>query len=689
MFFAGPVSVKVPWLVFTCILLESLVGCGGSLQPSIHPSVRPCDPNAAPEVLSLTIQNAGQETLQNYPVAIALDETVFDFTVAKNGSGVAVWDAISQQPMPAWLESYDALAGKALLWVKVPGLGPQASQSLLLTAGHAAGCAETSFDGYSVFPFFSDVHDVSAWQTSNGLKVTDTVTAGPLNIGGRSVIESDGFYNGFPGVAQAANGDFVLTYKKGLTHVNSPLVVVRHSSDEGKTWSPEVVYFDSSLPDPALLRTPLGALVISLGKADQSGQEFAAYSRSTDNGLTWAPFTFFNDPSTDAFSVAPSLVVGQMIYGAGYGTYTLGTGSAPGLWASPDDGVNWTKLSSLRLLGDPSLSETTVAQTAPGTLFAIMRSDDGLNTYGRYSSDMGVSWGPLLSYTSQVGVLQGPVMVQAGPALILLGRETIQIPGVQPPNTTGFPRQLAAFVSYDGGQTFGYGTVLDAYTGKQIDGGYSWPMLLPSGQVYVAYYSDSQNLQRPDIKALTLSVAPPATLPAASIHVLSQFASGVATHALNLDLTRYALEFRFRSNPTPGGSQFSVLLQGQASVLPSRLVNWEVPSTHAADPTSQSGFISNKVLVTMLTTFNYGQPYRLRTVVDEIHGTQQASLLDSFGNLISGSTVFPTALGMASHATAIQIGNNSALRATDTLLDFVFVRPVAQTEPLVTVTRVH
>ncbi|MGA9811384.1 MAG: DUF2341 domain-containing protein [Terriglobales bacterium] len=637
----------------------------------------------------MTIQNAGQETLQNYPVAITLDESVFDFTLAKNGSGVAVWDATSQQPMPAWLESYDAAAGKALLWVKVPGLGPQASQGLLLTAGPAPGCAATSFDGYSVFPFFSDVHDVSAWQTSNGLKVTDTVTVGPLNIGGRTVIQSDGLYNGFPGVAQAANGDFVLAYKKGITHVNSPLVVVRRSSDEGKTWSPEVVYFDSSLPDPALLRTPLGALIISLGKADQNGNELAAYSRSTDNGLSWSPYTFFDDPSTDTYSVAPSLVVGQMMYGAGYGKYTLGTGNAPDLWASSDDGFNWTKLSSLRLLGDPSLSETAIAQTAPNTLFAIMRSDDSLNTFGRYSSDMGMSWGPLISYTSQVGVLQGPEMVQAGPALILIGREAIQIPGVEPPNTTGFPRQLAAFVSYDGGQTFGYGTVLDAYTGKQIDGGYSWPMLLPSGQVYVAYYSDSQNLQRPDIKALTLSVAPPSTLPAASIHILSQFLPGVATHALNLDLTHYALEFRFRSNPTPGGSQFSVMLQGQASVLPSRLVNWEVPSTHAADPTSQSGFISNKTLVTMLTSFNYGQPYRLRTVVDEIHGTQQASLLDNFGNLISGSTVFPTAEGMASHATSIQIGNNSPLRATDTLLDFIFVRPAAQTEPVVTITRVR
>ncbi|MBZ5649289.1 MAG: DUF2341 domain-containing protein [Acidobacteriia bacterium] len=687
MFFAGPVSVKSQRLVFVCLWMEFLVGCGGSLRPSI-PS---CDPNAAPEVLSLTIQNTGQETLQNYPVAILLDETVFDFTVPKKESAMALWDATTRQPMSAWLESYDAAAGKALLWVKVPGLGPQASQSLLLTAGHATGCvaSTSSFDGYSVFPFFSDVHDTAGWHATNHLRVTNTITAGPLTIGGRSVIESDGLYNGFPGVAQAANGDFVLAYKKGTTHVNSPFVVLRHSLDKGMTWSPEVVYFDSSQPDPALLRTPLGALVMALGKADQSGREFAAYSRSTDNGLTWAPFTFFFDPSADTFSVAPSLTVGQTMYGAGYGLYTLGSGQAPGLWSSSDDGFNWTKLSVLREAGDPSLSETAIARTAPSKLFAIMRADDTLNTYGRYSSDMGMSWGPLISYTSQVGVLQGPVMVQAGSALILMGREAIQIPGVQPPNTTGFPRQLAAFVSYDGGQTFGYGTVLDAYTGKQIDGGYSWPMLLPNGHVYVAYYSDSHNQQKPDIKALTLSIGPPSTVPAGSIHVLSQLAPGVASHALNFDFTRYALEFRFRSSPTPGGSQFSVLLQGQASGSPSRLVNWELPSTHAADPTSQSGIFSNQQFVPILSSFNHGQDYRLRTVVDEIQGTQQASVLDSFGELISTTTPQPLAQGTSAHATTIQIGNNSSLRATDTLLDFVFVRPAAQIEPLVTVTRVR
>lgn len=677
----GPVSLVIYFL------LESLVACGGA--PPSPPSASRCNPARAPEMLSVTVQNTESEILHKYPVAISLNQADFDFSVpSKDGSDLEVWDGASHQPVSAWLESYDPVAGKALLWVNLPELGPDASRKLLLTAGHATGCPPSALNGYSVFPFFSDVHDVSGWQATN-LSVTDTIPEGSLAIGGRSVIESDGMYNGFPGVAQAANGDFVVAYKKGPGHVNSPLVVLRRSSDAGTTWSPEVVYFNSSQPDPSLIRTPLGALLIAFGKTDENGLGVGAYSRSIDDGVTWGPFTFFEDPPTDTLGVAPSLNVGPTMYGAGYGPYNEGAGDSPSLWSSSDDGFNWIRLSELRQPGDPGLNETAIIQTASNTLFAMMRTDDGLNTYGRYSSDMGISWGPLRSYTSQVGVLQAPEMVQAGSALILMGRETIAIPGVQPANTKGYPRQLVAFVSYDGGETFGYGTVLDTYTGQQIDGGYSSPMLLASGQVYVVYYADSHNLRQPDIKSLTLSVSPPSSLPAGSIHVLSQLAPGLATHKLNLDLTRYALEFRFRSSPTPAGSQFSVLLLGGASGSASSLVNWELPSTHAADPTTDSGIISNQQFVPVSSNFTYGQINRLRTLVDETQSTQQASVLDPFGALIRATAPQPLAHGTSSHATALQIGNNSDLRATDTLLDFVFVRPAAQSEPSVVVERVH
>jgi hypothetical protein len=675
---------KIPLLALLCLLLESFVACGVSSVPS---TLR-CDPNNAPEVQSVTVENTGQENLQNYPVAVALDKTNFDFSVAsKDGSDLTVWDATTHEAIPDWLESYDPALGKGLLWVKLAALGSRASQRLLLTAGQVTGCTAPGFTGYSVFPFFGDANDVLSWHPTNRLSITNTVVGGPLTINSRSVIESDAMYNGFPAVVQAANGDFVLSYKKGPSHVNSPLVMLRRSQDGGATWSPEVVYFDSSKPDPALTRTPLGALLIAFVKLDQNGGEAGAYSRSADNGLTWGPFTFFDNPPTNTFVMDPLVNAGQTLYGAGYGPYRGGAGYTPTVWSSSDDGLTWTKLSELREPGDPGLNETAIAQTAPNTLFAMMRTDDGLDTFGRYSNDMGMTWGPLVSYTSQVGVLQAPMMIQTGSALILMGRESTAIPGVQPA-ALGYPRQLVAFVSYDAGQTFGAGIVLDTYTGEAIDGGYSWPILLANGQVFVVYYADSHNLREPDIKALTLSVTQPSTQLTNSIHVLSQLAPGLATRALSLNVTRYSLEFRFSSKPTPAGSQFSVVLQGQASGSASSLINWELPSTHAADPTADSGVISNGQFVPVLNSFIYGQPYRLRTVVDETQGTQQVSVLDKFGAWISATTPLPLARP-TSHATTIQIGNNSNLRATDTLLDFVFVRPAAQTEPQVIVTRVH
>ena len=555
----------------------------------------------------MTVQNSGQENLQDYAVAVALDRTNFDFGVPpRDGSDLAVWDAITHQALSDWLESYDAAAGKGLLWVKLPSIRAQASVSLWLTAGRVPGCSAPGFSGYAVFPFFSDVGDVLNWQATNALTVSNTVVEGPLTITKRSVIESDGTYNNTPAVVQAANGDFVLSYKKGPGHVSSPFVILRRSRDGGATWSPEEVYWDSSKPDPGLARTPLGDLLIAFVKADSSGDLGGAYSRSADNGFTW---------------------------------------------------------------------------------------------------------GPLISYTSQVGVLQDPEMIQAGAALILMGRDATAIPGV-PGDRIGYPRQLVAFVSYDAGQTFGYGTVLDTYTGQTIDGGYSWPILPEpqrgwaagelgrdgaeycqlaefgcwsrNRQVYIVYYADSHNLSEPDIKSVTLSVGAPLAVPSGSLHVLSQLAPGLARHTLNLDATRYSVEFRFRSKPTPAGSQFSVVVQGEESGSPVNLVDWELPSTHAADPTADSGIISNGEFVQVLNSFGYGDTYRVRTLVDETLGTQQALLLDEFGAITSMSPAVPLAQGSA-HAAVVLMGNNSNLRATDSLVDFVFVRPAALTEPTVAV----
>jgi hypothetical protein len=69
---------KIARLAVLCLLLESFVACGVSSLPL----TLGCDPNNAPEVQSVTVENTGQENLQNYPVAVALDRANFDFTVA-------------------------------------------------------------------------------------------------------------------------------------------------------------------------------------------------------------------------------------------------------------------------------------------------------------------------------------------------------------------------------------------------------------------------------------------------------------------------------------------------------------------------------------------------------------------------------------------------------------------------------
>ena len=119
------------------------------------------------------------------------------------------------------------------------------------------------------------------------------------------------------------------------------------------------------------------------------------------------------------------------------------------------------------------------------------------------------------------------------------------------------------------------------------------------------------------------------------------------------------------------------------------LVRWELPSTHATDPTSTSGFIANNQFVQMLNSFTYGKSYRVRTIVDETQGTQQAQGLDLFGQISADLPAQPFARYNATHPNILSVGNNSTLRATDTLLDFVFLRPAAEAEPEVTVSRVR
>lgn len=316
-------------------------------------------------------------------------------------------------------------------------------------------------------------------------------------ISDRQVIESDGTYNSTPSVAQAENRDWVLSYRKGPDHVNSPLVILRRSQDRGETWSPEVVYFNTSQPDPTLALTPNGSLLIEFVKLDPSGAAGAAYSLSQDNGLTWDPFTFFDNPVSNTYSFPTAfLTVAGTMYAASVGPHGDGTSDST-LWHSVDSGSTWVKGSLIRQPTDAGTNETAITQVGATRFLAVSRDDLNTNTWVHFSDDFGVAWGNGIDYTPQVGVLQLPQLIHVGKVLLLFGRQF---------DSNVYPHEFVVFTSLDGGMTFGDRTVLDTYTGDYIDGGYCWPLLMGGHRMFVVYYADSNNLRQPDIKSLVLKV---------------------------------------------------------------------------------------------------------------------------------------------------------------------------------------
>jgi hypothetical protein len=62
-------------------------------------------------------------------------------------------------------------------------------------------------------------------------------------------------------------------------------------------------------------------------------------------------------------------------------------------------------------------------------------------------------------------------------------------------------------------------------------------------------------------------------------------------------------------------------------------------------------------------------------------------VLDQFGAVLNASDQQPLAQNSSAHVNTVIIGNNGNLRATDTLLDFIFVHDTTTVEPTLSVTR--
>lgn len=117
---------------------------------------------------TVTIDNPDSSPLTDYQVEITLDASNFDFAAAApGGADLRFYSSGGTTALPYWIQSYDATAQKATIWVKVPELPADATTTIVMRYGNEPDATSAS-DGNATFPFFDDFAPSSAPTTSLG-----------------------------------------------------------------------------------------------------------------------------------------------------------------------------------------------------------------------------------------------------------------------------------------------------------------------------------------------------------------------------------------------------------------------------------------------------------------------------------------------------------------------------------------
>jgi len=305
---------------------------------------------------------------------------------------------------------------------------------------------------------------------------------------------------GFPRMVRAANGDLLLFYRIGTTHAYDDAVIgQRISADDGSTWSEERVLWGVepgySAHNPVALATPSGRILLWASRYEYGLplRHPCWWSHSDDDGQTWAPFTVFDrSPDHNCYYVTEARATSDGLL-AGDATFPP-SGAGPchtRIWHSDDGGDTWAVRSCLT---DPEANrgdEIALAEAEPGSLLCILRDRARTDLFRFWSRDGGHTWTPAESIRDMLDcVLQRPFLTRLSPdALLLTGRDFGR-------------RRVVAYLSTDGGRTFGHRLVLDEY---QEDGAYTTTVSLGADQCLIAWYSDSHTTAlKPDIKLACL-----------------------------------------------------------------------------------------------------------------------------------------------------------------------------------------
>ena len=136
----------------------------------------------------ITIDNSSGAVLTDYQVRIALDGANFDFSKAEpDGDDIRFLDSDDTTLVPYWIESWDGVGLKAVIWVKVPSIPAASTKTILMYYGSSSAGGESN--GVTTFDIFDDFDNLVGWNQSgsvitvnNGTLTLDNVTWGNPSI---------------------------------------------------------------------------------------------------------------------------------------------------------------------------------------------------------------------------------------------------------------------------------------------------------------------------------------------------------------------------------------------------------------------------------------------------------------------------------------------------------------------------
>ncbi len=307
-------------------------------------------------------------------------------------------------------------------------------------------------------------------------------------------------YNGFvgwPGVNRLKSGRWFVTFSSGYWHASPPLTDdvkkdpkclaqidawqkigmpdifaprggranLMHSDDQGRTWSKPQTLIDTELDDrhATILELNNGSLLCSFFDYSLPGVAQVKYLLSLDGGNSWSkPSTLPGDATSFGNGSVIKLSDGNIILAA---ENKLGA-QGIAVYRSNDQAASFERTAIVRAQHD--LFEPTVAELPDGRLILMARPEGDIS----FSNDRGQTWTKSVS----TGIkLFDPHLLMMPNGVLACFHGSYQA------------GHLRVILSPDLGRTWHGPAERHGYSVDPSVYGYSHPMLLPDGSVYLVY----------------------------------------------------------------------------------------------------------------------------------------------------------------------------------------------------------